>query len=117
MVLMLLFNIAKKQSMYKRKKINRKRMVFFYRCRHLVICNYFGDMLLKACETMCDVCTQRELVSANLQNLKVKFEDFNYKYKNSYFRKKNSMKSIIDVLQIVFYIVMKVLKNSMKVVE
>ncbi len=26
---------------------------------------------MKACETMCDVCTQREIVSANLQNLKV----------------------------------------------
>ncbi|CAF3835447.1 unnamed protein product [Rotaria sordida] len=42
------------------------------KCRHLVICNYFGDMSMKPCETMCDVCTQRELVSINLQNLKKK---------------------------------------------
>jgi len=48
--------------------------VLFYRCRHLVICNYFGDMLMKTCETMCDVCTQREIVSANLQNLRVNFK-------------------------------------------
>ncbi|CAF4601630.1 unnamed protein product, partial [Rotaria magnacalcarata] len=30
------------------------------KCRHLVICNYFGDMSMKPCEKMCDVCTQRE---------------------------------------------------------
>ena len=42
------------------------------RCRHGVICNYFGDQSMKTCETMCDVCTQRDLVLANLQNLKVK---------------------------------------------
>lgn len=41
------------------------------RCRHMVICNYFGEMSTKACETMCDVCTQRDLVAVNLQNLKV----------------------------------------------
>jgi superfamily II DNA helicase RecQ len=44
------------------------------RCRHLVICNYFGDMSMKACGTMCDVCTQHELISTNLQNLKVNFQ-------------------------------------------
>jgi len=48
------------------------------RCRHLVICNYFGDMSMKACETMCDVCTQRDLVAVNIQNLKKKkFDDVN----------------------------------------
>ena len=42
-----------------------------YRCRHLVICNYFGDISMKPCETMCDVCTQREFVASNIQTLKV----------------------------------------------
>ncbi len=34
-----------------------------------------------------------------------------------FFRKRNLMKSTIDVRQIVLYIVMKAMKNSMKVVE
>lgn len=89
------------------------------RCRHLVICNYFGDMLMKACETMCDVCMQRELVSANLQNLKVNLFVLISMRKSVIFlfRKRKSMMLIIDVRQIVLCIVMRVVKNSMKVVE
>ncbi len=54
-----------------RTKYIKQIFYFVHRCRHLVICNYFGDMVMKPCETMCDVCTQRELVSANLQKLQV----------------------------------------------
>lgn len=46
-----------------------------------MICNYFGEMSMKACETMCDVCTQRDLVAVTIQNLKVEI-DFKEKLSN-----------------------------------
>jgi hypothetical protein len=113
-----LFSIAKKQSISERKISIWDFLFRIFRCRHLMICNYFGEMLMKPCETMCDVCTQRELVSINLQNLKVnsKMKIF-FVLNLRFFRKRNLMKSTIDVRQIVLYIVMKAMKNSMKVVE
>ena len=73
---------------------------------------------MTACETMCDVCTQRELVAVNLQNLKVEFDGIRHsKFDSVFFRKRKSMMSIIDVQIIGYYIEMKVVKNSMKVVE
>ena len=103
------------QAMYvKSQRRTESAVNFSRRCRHLVICKYFGETLATPCETMCDVCTQRELVSVHLQNLKVNLSWCRDRRESFAFRRSNSMTWPIDGRTIESSIETKAVKNSTK---
>lgn len=89
----------------------------FFRCRHLVICKYFGDLAMKPCDTMCDVCTERELVAASLQNLKVSRREQDVNIAMFLFARRRSLtKQSTGGPTVISSIETKAVTNSMEVV-
>ena len=121
MVSMPWFSIANKRCMSTRLTPGADDHAnLFFRCRHLVICKYFGDLAMKPCDTMCDVCTERELVAASLQNLKVSRRNLQEHDVNramfSFARRRNSTKQSIGGPTVISSIETKAATNSMEVV-